>query len=56
MNIIPLNADLVKGSHGRIPEDASDYPVFITNNRRSINKELYKSTDVYKLLAKQIIG
>ena len=56
MNIIPLNADLVKGSHGRIPEDASDYPVFITNNRRSINQELYKSTEVYKLLAKQITG
>ena len=26
MNIIPLKANLVKGSHGRIPEDESDYP------------------------------
>lgn len=56
MNIIPLNADLVKGSHGRIPEDASDYPVFITNNRSSINQEIYKSTEVYKLLVKQLTG
>ncbi|NNL01904.1 MAG: alkaline phosphatase family protein [Eudoraea sp.] len=56
MNIIPLNADLVKGSHGRIPEDVSDYPIFITNNRRLLNQELYKSTEVYELLAKQLTG
>jgi predicted AlkP superfamily pyrophosphatase or phosphodiesterase len=54
MNIIPLNADLVKGSHGRIPEDASDYPIFITNKRGLLNQELYKSTEVYKLLVKQL--
>ena len=56
MNIIPLNADLVKGSHGRIPEDTSDHPIFITNNRSLLNQELYKSTEVYKLLAKQLTG
>jgi hypothetical protein len=31
MNVIPLDATLVKGSHGRIP-DAADYPLFITQN------------------------
>jgi len=29
MDVIPLNAELVKGSHGRIPEDKNDWPVFI---------------------------
>jgi predicted AlkP superfamily pyrophosphatase or phosphodiesterase len=56
MNIIPLNADLVKGSHGRLPEDMTDYPIFITNNRRSLNRELYKSTEVYGLLVKLLTG
>ena len=29
MDVIPLNAELVKGSHGRVPEDAADWPVLI---------------------------
>ncbi len=52
MNIIPLKANLVKGSHGRIPEDQSDYPVFIKNNKGSLKQELFKSTEVYELITK----
>lgn len=29
MDVIPLDATLVKGSHGRIPEDLEDWPVLI---------------------------
>lgn len=29
MNVIPLDATLVKGSHGRVPEDTHDWPVLI---------------------------
>ena len=29
MDVIPLDAKLVKGSHGRVPEDAADWPVLI---------------------------
>ena len=29
MDVIPLDATLVKGSHGRIPEDQNDWPVLI---------------------------
>jgi hypothetical protein len=29
MDVIPLDARLVKGSHGRIPEDPKDGPVFL---------------------------
>ena len=56
MNIIPLKANLVKGSHGRIPEDQSDYPVFITNNKGSLKQELFKSTEVYQLITEQLTG
>ncbi len=30
MDVIPLDATLVKGSHGRRPADKKDWPVFIT--------------------------
>ncbi|MGB5361205.1 MAG: nucleotide pyrophosphatase/phosphodiesterase family protein [Eudoraea sp.] len=56
MNIIPLKANLVKGSHGRIPEDQSDYPVFITNKKVSLKQDLFKSTEVYQLIAKLLTG
>jgi predicted AlkP superfamily pyrophosphatase or phosphodiesterase len=29
MDVIPLDASLVKGSHGRVPEDVADWPVLI---------------------------
>lgn len=29
MDVIPLNASLVRGSHGRVPEDPADWPVLI---------------------------
>jgi len=29
MDVIPLDATLVKGSHGRVPEDTADWPVLI---------------------------
>ncbi len=29
MDVIPLDATLVKGSHGRVPEDVQDWPVLI---------------------------
>jgi hypothetical protein len=29
MDVIPLDATLVKGSHGRLPEDQKDWPVLM---------------------------
>ncbi len=34
MNIIPIDATLIKGSHGRIPEDIEDYPILISNTNK----------------------
>jgi predicted AlkP superfamily pyrophosphatase or phosphodiesterase len=31
MDVIPIDASLVKGSHGRVPEDPADGPVFIAS-------------------------
>lgn len=54
MNIIPLKANLIKGSHGRIPEDTMDYPLYITNSGGKLDQEIIKSTEVYSLIVKQL--
>ena len=50
MNIIPLKAELVKGSHGRIPEDFDDYPILITNNKGLALEENIKPTHVFEVI------
>ncbi|GAB5476508.1 MAG: alkaline phosphatase family protein [Maribacter sp.] len=50
MNIIPLDAKLVKGSHGRIPEDEDDYPIFITNATTIEIDPKIDSTAVFEVL------
>jgi predicted AlkP superfamily pyrophosphatase or phosphodiesterase len=49
MDVIPLKAELVKGSHGRIPESTKDWPVLI----RSSDKEEGENVDptsVYSII------
>jgi hypothetical protein len=48
MDLIPLDATLVKGSHGRLPEDQLDWPVLagdFANLPKTVN-----STDVFNYL------
>jgi predicted AlkP superfamily pyrophosphatase or phosphodiesterase len=53
MDIIPLDAKLVKGSHGRIPEDKSDWPVFVSDE--PINHEMTPQ-DVYNVILQSVMG
>jgi predicted AlkP superfamily pyrophosphatase or phosphodiesterase len=48
MDVIPLDATLIKGSHGRINTPASSHPVLITGHELA-KKEL-QATDVYKVI------
>lgn len=50
MNVIPLDASLVRGSHGRIPESTDDHPIFISNSKSGPQTQSIKATDVYELL------
>lgn len=50
MDLIPLDASLIKGSHGRIPESKSDWPVLITKNTSINNKNFIEPTDVFQIL------
>ena len=54
MNIIPLDATLVKGSHGRIPEDKADFPILITDQVNSSFNDDIEATDVYSILKKHL--
>lgn len=48
MNVIPLDATLIKGSHGRVGEDSQYHPVLITN--QSDNADSVIATDVYNII------
>lgn len=50
MDLIPLDASLVKGSHGCIPEDPADHPVMIGSFPGLENGDTVSATDVYSHL------
>ncbi|MEC8220055.1 MAG: alkaline phosphatase family protein [Verrucomicrobiota bacterium] len=53
MDLIPLDALLVRGSHGRIPSDKMDWPVLITDSSHKADTSI-GSTDVFQHLLEQI--
>ena len=54
MDVIPLDATLVKGSHGRRPTDKKDWPVFITSQKEFLGATQLESTDVYHALLRHL--
>ncbi len=46
LNVIPLNADLVKGSHGSINIDESYYPLFIHKDVNKNSDEIIEPTEI----------
>jgi predicted AlkP superfamily pyrophosphatase or phosphodiesterase len=50
MDVIPLDATLVKGSHGRRPADKEDWPALITAKPEMLGANEVDSTDVYHIL------
>ncbi|HVV00858.1 MAG TPA: alkaline phosphatase family protein [Verrucomicrobiae bacterium] len=57
MDVIPLDATLVKGSHGRIPENPADYPVLITPRHDLLpgTEGAVTATDVYGILKQHVL-
>jgi hypothetical protein len=50
MDVVPLDASLVKGSHGAKPSDPREWPVFIGERADSVPAGPIKSTKVFDLL------
>ena len=55
MDVIPLDATLVKGSHGRRPTNQNDWPLFITERRELLQSPQLEATDVYHALVRQVL-
>ncbi|MBD2775065.1 alkaline phosphatase family protein [Iningainema tapete] len=50
MDVIPLDASLVKGSHGCVTTNSADQPLFITQQTHLLNSSSVEATDVYQLI------
>ncbi|RTE53392.1 alkaline phosphatase family protein [Arenibacter aquaticus] len=55
MDVIPLDASLIKGSHGRIPEDANDHPILITNKDNLALGDTLLATEVCGIIENHLI-
>jgi predicted AlkP superfamily pyrophosphatase or phosphodiesterase len=56
MDVIPLDATLVKGSHGRRPSAKTDWPVLITDRPGSAGAAEIQSTEVFERLLEMVGG
>ncbi|PYI82274.1 MAG: alkaline phosphatase family protein [Verrucomicrobia bacterium] len=56
MEVIPLDATLVKGSHGRRPNNISDYPILVAENKAALSKASLDSTEVYRVIKQHVLG
>ncbi len=56
MDVIPLDATLVKGSHGIVPADEREHPVLIVDDAALLPATRLAATDVYGVLASTVSG
>lgn len=54
MDVIPLDATLVKGSHGSLVKDPAIHPVLITD--KEVSKKALVATDVYDVIWQHLFG
>jgi predicted AlkP superfamily pyrophosphatase or phosphodiesterase len=54
MDVIPLDATLVKGAHGRISESDLDKPVFVTQDLDLLESEKVQPTHIFDLIIKSV--
>jgi predicted AlkP superfamily pyrophosphatase or phosphodiesterase len=54
MDVIPLDATLVKGSHGRQPDAVPDWPVLITARPELVSATQIESTEIFQILLRHL--
>ncbi len=55
MDVIPLDATLVKGSHGRIPNDKREFPVLL-GSEKLLSKPQFDSTEIYNVIKSAVLS
>jgi hypothetical protein len=56
LDVIPLNATLVKGSHGRRPASAEDWPILVAERPSMITRPQMEPTEVYNVIRRAVVG
>jgi hypothetical protein len=56
MDIIPLDATLVRGSHGRAPDSPAHGPVLLTKNKSLVPADNIAATDVFDIILNHLKG
>ena len=56
MDVVPLDATLVRGSHGGCPASTDDWPVVVTQKHYRIPDNEIASTDVYGIIRDHVLG
>ncbi len=54
MDVIPLDANLVKGSHGRMTDDAADGPLFISSDPALLPPGPVAATQVKEMIMQHV--
>ncbi len=54
MDVIPMDANLVRGSHGAVNVSPQEEPLFITQNSNLLKVDTIAATDVCKLILQQL--
>jgi hypothetical protein len=56
MDVVPLDATLVKGSHGIQPKDKSQYPILIADSSDLFDSSILEPTAVYGIIKRIVAG
>jgi predicted AlkP superfamily pyrophosphatase or phosphodiesterase len=56
MDVIPLDATLVKGSHGTRPRDAAYFPVVLSDQKGLLPGGTMRPTEIYNLIKRHVSG
>jgi predicted AlkP superfamily pyrophosphatase or phosphodiesterase len=54
LDVIPLDATLVRGSHGRPTEDPNEGPLFMTDTPSLLDAPIVRATDVHDLVLRHV--
>ncbi|MEH2379569.1 MAG: hypothetical protein V7K27_11910 [Nostoc sp.] len=54
MDVIPLDASLLRGSHGNITTSVAEWPLFITHQTHLVDENRIEATDVCSLILKHL--
>jgi hypothetical protein len=56
LDVIPLDASLVRGSHGRVTTDPLESPIVMTNRPMLLDRDSIHATDVCQILLLHLQG